>query len=351
MAKTKAAEMEELKELALSIVRAQTNVYVKELLRAHGVRIGATKSDFDRNLLKAIDNEVLTREHFEEWLQQVEGWGEQHVYAYRLTEQLKRDFTTEELARKRVEAARLSKYWRKPTATTAHLDFSADEKLSLVSITYADSLLFHWHKGTQYWVRSKDEEQHDKPREWIDGFEYEFRAYRGRAMREVMRFEVRPSDGLAAMFVPKPINSKEHKAAYEQVRKTIDRVLNFSTLEGRRLAVGDIIKNLDQKLAFDADAAKEIRPRSTRLRSGDAYVEFSALSQEGSYFDSGDVLKLRSTLRTDADIGVFEGAAGTFRFGNQGRVELFADDRRIRLWSSLTAAGVWSILRVLRDRQ
>jgi hypothetical protein len=87
------------------------------------------------------------------------------------------------------------------------------------------------------------------------------------------------------------------------------------------------------------------------LRSGDAYVEFSALSQEGSYFDSPNVLKLRSTLRTEADLGVFEGEAGAFRFGDHGRVELFGNDRRIRLWSSLTAAAVWSILRILRDHQ
>ena len=351
MEKTKAEQKQDLKELALSIVRAQTNVYVKELLRDHGIRIGATKNDFDRNLLEAIDNEVLTKEHFEEWLQRVEGWGEQHVYAYQLTSQLVKDFGSEALARKRIEAAKLSKYWLKPTATTANLNFNSDEELSLVSITYTDSLLFHWHKGTRYWVRSKAEEKYDKPREWIDGFEYEFRAHRGRAIREVMRFEVRPSDGLAAMFVPEPIHSKEHKEAYDLVRRTIDRVLSFSALEKRRLAVGSIIKNLDQALTFDADAAEKIRPRSTRLRSGGAYVEFSALSQEGSYFDSPGVFRLRTALRTDEDLKVFEGATGAFRFGDQGRVELFADDRRIRLWSSLTAAGVWSILRVLRDRQ
>jgi len=349
-----AEQKEDLKAFALSIVRGQTNVYVKELLREHGVRIGATKQDFDKNLIEAIDNDVITREDLQKWLDEVEGWGQQHVYAYRLTAEQERAFSTEAGALQRIKDGRLLAYWRKPTAMTTSLTFPEDEQLHLVSITFADSLVVQWHKGTKYWVRTKEEEQHDKPNEWIEGFEYEFRAYRGRSMREVMRFAVRPSAGLAALFIPKPVNSKEHTDAYTEARATLGRVLDFPALEKRPMRLADVIKNLDQALTFDAQAPEEVRPQSTRLKSGVAYVEFAGVSEGVSYFDSAGVRRVRESLRSEADIAAFSGTAGTFRFGNLGRVQLFAVDNRIRLWSSLTADGVWRILEMLtryQDRQ
>jgi len=347
---TAAERKEELKEFALSIVRGQTNVYVKELLREHKVRIGATKEDFDNNLTQAIDDGVLTREHFEAWLQSVEGWGQQHVYVYRVTKDQVAPFATEAEARQRIKDARLLKYWRKPTAKATHFDFPDDENLHLVSITYSDSLLFHWHKGTTYWVRTREEEKHDKPNEWIGGFEYEFRAFRGRSMREVMRFEIRPSMGLAALFIPAPVNSKAHAVAYRRATDTISRVLDFPTVKKTPLLVADIIFNLDQKLAFD-DQAEKVRPQSTRMKEGVSYVQFGGVSQDDSYFDSAGVKRVREALRTDEDIDKFEGTSGTFRFEGLGRVELLASDSRVRLWSSLTADKVWHILGLLAHYQ
>ncbi len=344
------ADQQALKDFALSIVRGQTNVYVKELLREHGIRIGASKQEFDQNLIDAIDEGLLTREHLETWLQSVEGWGQQHVYAYRLTADQAKPFATEAGAHQLVKDARLAKYWRKRTAEPTHLEFPDDEDLHLVSITYADSLRFHWHKGTKYWVRTREEEQHDKRNEWIGGFEYQFRAYRGRSMREVMRFEIQPKMKLAALFIPKPVNSKAHADAYANATKTMGKVLDFDAVAKRPLLVAEVIKNLDQKLAFDAQA-EDVRPQSTRLKAGVAYVEFSGVSQDDSYFDSAGVKRVRDSLRSDTDIGGFTGTAGTFRFDGLGRVELFAADKRIRLWSSLTADTVWKILGTLAHYQ
>src|SRR4051794_22869101 len=96
------AERVALKTLALNIIRGQTNAYIKELLRENGVRIGATKEDFDRNLTKAIDEGTLTREIIEKWLNEVEGWGQQHVYVYQLTDELKNAFGTAAKAKEQV---------------------------------------------------------------------------------------------------------------------------------------------------------------------------------------------------------------------------------------------------------
>ena len=279
-------DTDSLKLLALGIVRAQTNVYIKELLRDNGVRIGATKDDFERNMLEAIENGVLMKAQLESWLNAVEGWGQQHVYAYRLSPAIKRTFDTAGKANKAINDAGLGAYWG--GSTTSAAEWPDDQELHLAAITYDDSLRFHWHKGTKYWIRTKDEEQYDKQAEWIDGFEYQFRAFRGRSVREVMRFEIRPQDDMAALFIPKAINSPEHQAAIATAKEVVGHVLDYSTLESQHLLVGRIIRNFDQALTFGSSDVKA-SPQVSRLRSGGAYVEFGATSTNGSYFDSSDV--------------------------------------------------------------
>jgi hypothetical protein len=341
------AEKDALKRLALNIVRGQTNAYIKELLRENGVRIGATKVDFDRNLIKAIDDGALTRAVIESWLNQVEGWGQQHVYVYQLSDDLKKAFGTADKAQEQIVRAGLAQYWNKPTSGKA--DWPADEDLHLVSITYEDSLRFHWYKGTQYWVRTREEEKFDKPIEEIEGFFYQFRAYRGRALREVMRFEIRPQDEMAALFIPQARGSKEHAAANEQAQQMIGKALDWAALERDRMLVGAIIRNFDQELSFQDESDRVASPQTTRLRSGVAYVEFGAVREDGSYLDSADVKKLRGGLRSDDDIAGYQGTSAKFVFkGGLGRVELFDSDDRIKLWSSLTAERVWEILRTLK---
>lgn len=77
-----AAEEKELKEAVRTIVLTQGNGFIKELLRKNKIQIGTKKADFSKNLLSAIDAGTLTRPMIEEWLSEVEGWGNQHIYLF-----------------------------------------------------------------------------------------------------------------------------------------------------------------------------------------------------------------------------------------------------------------------------
>lgn len=189
----------------------------------------------------------------------------------------------------------------------------------------------------------------DKSIEEIEGFFYQFRAYRGRALREVMRFEIRPQDGMAALFIPQSRGSKEHTAANEQAQRMIGQVLDWAALARDPMLVGAIIRNFDQELSLQNANDRIASPQTTRLRSGVAYVEFGAVGETSSYLDSADVKNLRGGLRSADDIAGYQGTSAKFVFkGGLGRVELFDSDNRIKLWSSLTAERVWHILRTLK---
>ena len=57
----------------------------------------------------------------------------------------------------------------------------------------------------------------------MDADTYEFRAYRLRGERSVTRFELRPFDGLAAIFLQIAVDEDEHKTVVEDVKTTVDR--------------------------------------------------------------------------------------------------------------------------------
>ena len=106
-------EIEALKKLARGIILAQGNIFIKELLRDNKIRIGATKADFEKNLLAAIDDGKLTREHFDTWLNEVEGWGDQHVYLYDIPAKFKNSplWKNTENVKKQIEKVGLGKKW------------------------------------------------------------------------------------------------------------------------------------------------------------------------------------------------------------------------------------------------
>ncbi len=76
------AETKELRALVRSIVVVQGNIFIRELLRKQGIRIGANKAEFEGGLRTAIAGGKLRLSQVRAWLEEVEGWGEQHAYLY-----------------------------------------------------------------------------------------------------------------------------------------------------------------------------------------------------------------------------------------------------------------------------
>ena len=103
-------EVANLKRLAAGIIRTQGNRFIKELLRDKGIRIGANKDDFERNLTEAIETGKLRLKDIDYWLSQVEGWGNQHVYLYKISTTLRKDLTKPKI-RQRVQDAALEHVW------------------------------------------------------------------------------------------------------------------------------------------------------------------------------------------------------------------------------------------------
>src|SRR6185503_13600376 len=168
-----------LKRLAAGIIRVQGNRFIKELLRDKGIRIGVNKDDFESNLTAAIETGILALEDIDNWLNLVEGWGNQHVYLYNISATLRRDLTKPKI-RERVHNANLDNVWEGATV------LAFPDEPNLTSISFSDSVLrIVWQEASPGWTPVPDKNYIQQ--EGLDTFEY--RAWRMVERRAITRFE------------------------------------------------------------------------------------------------------------------------------------------------------------------
>jgi hypothetical protein len=336
---TSQREKETLIGLARGIVLVQGNAFIKELLRKNGIKIGATKTAFEASLLEAIEEGRIQRQHIEEWLNEVEGWGNQHVYLYKVSQEVVQDslWSAPEKVKARVTTAGLGELWRAQTS----LEFPAARKLTAISFDDL-TLRLTWHQGLSTWVPAK-EKNYEKE---IEGDLYQFRAHRYQADRSVMRFELRLSMGLAAVFMQEEWNRESHMYALAEIKDIVSKIFSFESLIPYNVAKA--IKNLDQAALDEEELSKIIRPHSTTLSGRGAYVQFASISGKTGYQAFEPIRHVRRAVSP----GKFRGAHGVFLFTRKGprgstrdlKIQLYGAQRRIRLWAQMSAAEVWDIL-------
>ena len=337
MAKGRAtlSEKDALLQLARGIVLAQGNTFIKELLREKNIRIGATKTEFEQNMVAAIESGELQREHIESWLNEVEGWGDQHIYIYTIPSAIRGAMRDSVAIEKKIRAAGLLGLWNKSLS----LEFPRKSTLTGIN-QQGDQLTFVWHQGTEFAIRKRDMDR----REEIQGDTYEFRAYRIRSDRSVTRFVARPKDGLAAIFIQSAWDEEEHQTLLREIRDVVNKIVPFDGLQ--RLVIEKAIKKLDG----EALSRTSVVAQSTRLSAAGAYVEFASTSTIGGYQEIGAVRDVRRAVQPQQ----FTGTNGSFLLPRSDsdpqkiRVKLYGEDRRVRLTHQMTQSEVWSVIERIR---
>lgn len=340
----------DLKRLAAGIIRAQGNRFIKELLREKGIRIGANKDDFERNLTDAIESGKLDLNDVERWLELVEGWGNQHVYLYSISSTLRKDLTRPKI-RKRAANAKLQRLWDEKTLLTF------PDKPQLTSISFTDSVLrLVWQESSPGWIPVPEKNYIQE--EGLDTFEY--RAWRMFERRAITRFEAHLDKGLAGLFIANPIQGDEHQAAIDEAKRVIGLLLDLPALERGQIDISIVARNLDQRnVPTNITSSPPVRAQKSRLASGGAYVEFAADASDKAYWEEAAIRDVRKSVKTP-QLAAFHGGEGIFVFQKATgpdeltrplRVQLYAKDNRVRLWAMMDAGEVWTILAKLSSYQ
>lgn len=322
--KPEALSKDQLKRVAGTIIAAQGNKYVKELLRQHNIQIGLKKDDFIRNMIAAIDQDRLTQPMIEQWLAEVEGWGRQHVYLYALPAIAPADLRT------RLEASAHAEL----LATPISYDFPP--QLQLTSIALSDKhLSLLWHVGDTGWERAKNK---DIPRREEQGDFYKYDAFRERADRTVVRFEWRFGDPYSAILVQLPHKEGLHEGAIATV---------FDDLATIGIIVAPLKLVRLTKAVKASSTDKKVVVQSTRMGAQDCYVELATTSDGVGIEDVEAVRESRKAVNDK----LFSSAEGLFGFIAKAhptvsmpvKAQVSGSEGRIKIWAQCTRDDVYVV--------
>lgn len=299
---------EELKEVIKSIVLAQGNSFIKELLRDNSIKIGITKRDFSENLRKAVDDGLLTEEMVEVWLAEIEGWGNQHLYT----------FEKPQVSREEAVEALHDSDRSELIGDGTKYGFPEDFTLSGIELSN-DAMTLLWHIGKQSWPRAK---AHDF-REERDDELFKFEAYRLRQERSVIRFYWRFASDYCVILIHRN-RDIVHAEAQAVVWETL-RDLGICATARPRLLLTEAVK-----------AASRLNgTKQTRMEVDGGYVELKSTLHNGGIDQVEAVRQARNAVNDAA----FARAQGMFTVtrGEEGEspttVEVSGDEGRIRIWA------------------
>lgn len=337
-------DKDHLIELAKGIVIAQSNVFIKELLRDNGIKIGSTKADFQQNMIQAINAGELTREHFDRWLLEIEGWGNQHIYLFDVDERSIRSdlWNDESNVRERAHSVGLKDKWNVAPSE------SFPEDRELAGIYYdANSFRAVWYEGRDSWIKESDKDYRAEE----DGDLYEYRAFRQRLNRTVTRFEWPRGSQIASVFIQIPWNKKNHNELMNVVLDAISSFIpkNHLTL----LNIGHAIRNLDQAALNQPALASNISPQMARLETNGGYINFGCNIPGQAYGSVEAVRHVREAILHPED---FTGDLGVFYLRDSKdqslsrqeiKVEMHGKQNRIKIAHQCSREDAWVILNIV----
>lgn len=330
-------------DFARTVAMTQGSIFLRELLRQTrrehaSVRIGVTKDDIEANLIDAIQSGALTLDALRTWLDDVEGWGKQHVYLFKV-DPPRNDAKWAETSRVRTRAIKAgfgAAWGAEPSPTFP-------DELVLSSVAASNGrFTVRWQQRHDSWRRDAAK---DHPSEIIDGDLYEFRAFRQELSRSTMRLVVLPGTRRAALFIQLPI--ERHEEVRKAALATAATLFPVATFTLAKIAAA--VKALDQQ-ELDSNPSEHgrVRSQNTRFSAGGATVAFAANREDEAWKNIGAVRRVRNAL----DGRDFQGESGKFlvslRAGpgmhREVVMSLSARDRRIYLWSQMSADEVWLVL-------
>jgi hypothetical protein len=316
-----------LKKVIAQIVLAQGNTFIKELLRSNNIAIGNTKADFAQNLNAAIDAGALTQMAIEAWLSEIEGWGNQHVYL----------FEPPAIPRTGIRSALEASKHAELLLRKVSYEFPNRLSLSTINLS-GDHLSITWHRGRGGWERAKAKDF--RRDEGPDSFEY--RAYRERFDRSVVRFEWRLGDPYSAIMVQLPNEADEHDQALSQVWQDL-KVSNLLPGPLNKIRLSPAFKRLGRNAAATV--------QSTRLVTQGGHVELVSTLSEGGI----EAVEAVREVRRGVDDANFAAADGMFSFAEEKykqlsrtiKMEGHGLDSRLRIWVQCKRDDVYVVLSVI----
>lgn len=314
----------QLKAVAEKIVLSQGNKFIKELLRRNNIKIGKNKDEFLVNLHQGIDDGLIDQAKIDEWLRDIEGWGNQHVYLFELPQ-----IAINNLA----DAMNGSPY---SAILEDHENYEFPEDLALKTATLSDAeLSLGWREGRDSWVRARARDY----RQEHDGDEYEFRAYREKSERKIARFLWEFDEPFCAIYITHPNEPGVHEQVLTQIWLDLS-TLAVTPIPLQKISLSESFSRLNQK--------PELKVNSVKMNVDGGHVNLVATAPETGIHDVEAIRHAQNGI----DANQFTSSDGVFHFNEENlpglskqvKVEGSGTDSRIRIWAQCTREEVGLIV-------
>jgi hypothetical protein len=299
-------------------------VWIQRLLKDKGQSATGNKPDLRRRVEDCLEDETLEASDLVDLLDQVEGWGNQHVYLYKASGALIAALSDEKKLKEKLRKLRLTGLFN------GRIPLVLPDPPALSAIEWtAERIRFIWVEKRTYREPRDDES-------YVEGA-IEYDAYEVKQSRGMVSFSCDLVTGFAELLIQRLPSGNDYRA---EQKKYLDELADFfDVTELTPAKISGAIKKVDQ--------AKGIRKRSSQLTTPLGYqVTYTSRSRKDDVYKDPNIQKARKALgKTVA------GRLGNFYWPILGRdvhIKLYAKDQRIGIFGECTAAEVENVLSEIR---
>lgn len=264
----------------LDLVFVHNKIYIKQLLQSLGQPVSGSKREY-RDLLKhLVSRKLLTEENLIEFLNQIEGWGDQHIYAFKpLSREIRRSWKDSSFIEKTLKAAGVHDLLKK----SRPLLLPEDTTLSSIEVD-KDRIRFIWTSKHVWEERVEEQDKINKNTGMA------FKAFRIKEQRAVFAFDLDLITGESMLLISRvPNNSNSiYEDIKHQLTTDLKPIIDISSLQP-----------IDLRTAFaKVEVSDEVRARQSEEQTprGSRAKFTSSNRKEGIDKDSA-IVSARSVIK------------------------------------------------------
>jgi hypothetical protein len=338
---------QEKRERIVNLAAYQGNKFIKELLREKKLPIGTTEKEFRTNIRESLDKGNLSEQEIEEWLDRVEGWGDQQAYVFRAKVGKTKISQYKDLAQFE-QILKANK--KEKLLNRSHVELMPQtRKLTLIQHS-AQGIRFVWHESLQ-WKRRLEDKNYDEYDEELQTRVF-YQAFLEQWGRGVTSFAWRFDLALAAVFIPRRA-SEDYEMERDQILSTVGEAIE-PLREWPMLPIDKAIFALDDK----GNKEHPIDPKTRIIRSTKTNFETAGgvVVIESTRKDVGlqDNAILQSVRRVITPNSGFSGRRGDFYIRPRSKEQelhaiLYGPQKRIAFPRQMSENVVWDFIKQIAD--
>lgn len=315
-------------DVVLDLLLDHKAEFIRSFLEENGLAVSGTKAELRDRLEDALSAGRIGVGDIVEHLDEIEGWGNQHVYLYGAPEGLLPTWRSENSVKDVLRGA------KKLSLLNAHLPLTFPEKPTLSRIAWSnDRVRFVWIATRKWEERIEKDDRRDGSKLW--------KAFEERVARGVLSFDWNLLSGDAMLMIERLPSGNDYEDARTTLVKELKPLVDLATFSS--VEVGQAIQPIEK--------SSEVLNRALSLRSQrGTKVSFTSRSRKRDAFERDpDAQRSRASLGENVS-----GDTGNFYWKKTGPIlddlhtTIYAKDNRVGIFGQRREEEVAHVIQRIR---